>query len=282
VTTDGFGNASLSSSFPLQTCGAFVTATATKRVAGETSEFSACIPVVNTPAGAVVVVEPHQGGSCLAPVTVTFDNVTGAGFTSYTNSDSCPDVTGAFIQADSVDCYVIETTASFTKTIQFCVEYNVSDLLVSESDLLLLHYDSVLGDWTDVTTSIDSLNNMIYGEAEELGAFRMGAANPLSGVAGGAALPTRPALYQNVPNPFNPVTSVPYDVPIGGAYVSIRVYDVAGRFVRTLVDAHESAGRKHVIWDGRNHSGQHLATGVYFCRFRTGDFVQTRKLLLLK
>jgi len=87
---------------------------------------------------------------------------------------------------------------------------------------------------------------------------------------------------QSVPNPFNPVTAIRYDVPAGGAEVTLRIYDVAGRLVRTLVDEQQGAGRKTATWDGRNAAGHTVATGLYFCRMQAGKFVENRKMLLLK
>jgi hypothetical protein len=90
------------------------------------------------------------------------------------------------------------------------------------------------------------------------------------------------ALYQNIPNPFNPSTVIRYDVPPGGGRVSLRIYDVAGRLVRTLVDADETAGVKQVTWDGRNSHGNQVATGVYFYRMTAPGFTTTRRMVLLR
>jgi hypothetical protein len=90
------------------------------------------------------------------------------------------------------------------------------------------------------------------------------------------------ALYQNVPNPFNPVTTIRYDVPPGGGKVTLRVYDVSGSAVRTLVDAVESAGQKTVRWDGMNDHGEHVSSGVYFYRMTAPGFTKNRKMVLLQ
>lgn len=90
------------------------------------------------------------------------------------------------------------------------------------------------------------------------------------------------SLDGNVPNPFNPTTTIRYRVARGGSRVTIRVFDIAGRLVRTLVDGVRPAGRGSVVWNGRDEWGRTLASGVYFCRLRSGDTVQTRKLVLMK
>ncbi|MBD3366840.1 MAG: hypothetical protein GF405_01545 [Candidatus Eisenbacteria bacterium] len=88
-------------------------------------------------------------------------------------------------------------------------------------------------------------------------------------------------LAQNSPNPFNPVTSIAYDVP-EEARVTIRVYDVTGRVVRTLVDRECDAGRHVVSWDGEDDRGDAVGSGVYFCTMNAPGYRGERKMLLLK
>ena len=97
-----------------------------------------------------------------------------------------------------------------------------------------------------------------------------------------SVIPKRFALYQNAPTPFNPTTVIDYDVPAGGGHVTLRIYDVSGRFVRTLVDKTQTPGEKRTTWNGTNDTGEHVASGVYFYRFVTTNFVMTRKMVLLQ
>jgi hypothetical protein len=90
------------------------------------------------------------------------------------------------------------------------------------------------------------------------------------------------ALSQNFPNPFNPVTTIRYDVRAGGGQVSLRVFDVSGRLVRTLVDGHEVEGSKAVTWNGTNDRGQSVASGIYFYRMAAPGFTETKKMVLLR
>jgi hypothetical protein len=100
--------------------------------------------------------------------------------------------------------------------------------------------------------------------------------------AGAAKIPKAFALYQNAPNPFNPTTTIRYDVPLGGGKVTLKVYDVSGRIVQTLVDAVQSAGQKTARWIGTNERGERVATGIYFYRMEAAGFVKTRKMVLLR
>jgi hypothetical protein len=89
-------------------------------------------------------------------------------------------------------------------------------------------------------------------------------------------------LHQNIPNPFNPVTTIRFDLARSDQ-VSLRVYDAAGRQVRTLLDTSLPAGWNHrVTWNGLDENGRRVASGVYFYRLSAGDFSCTRKLVVLK
>ena len=83
-------------------------------------------------------------------------------------------------------------------------------------------------------------------------------------------------LDQNYPNPFNPATSIRFALP-KRSHVSLKIYDVLGREVATVVDEELKRGLHRVTWDAR-----HLASGVYFYRIQAGGFVQTKKLVVLK
>jgi len=114
---------------------------------------------------------------------------------------------------------------------------------------------------------------------EQEAAFRIA----LYGQPGKASLPKAFALSQNAPNPFNPATTISYSVPEGAAAaVDMKVYDIRGQLVRTLVNESKEAGSYTVFWDGTDESGRKVSSGVYFYRMRAGKFVQTRKMVLLK
>jgi len=89
-------------------------------------------------------------------------------------------------------------------------------------------------------------------------------------------------LQQNVPNPFNPVTEVAFQVPDGGANMSLRIYDVSGRLVRTLVDGYQPSGAGSVSWDGTNDAGAKVASGMYTYRLTAPTYTESKKMLLLK
>ncbi len=94
-------------------------------------------------------------------------------------------------------------------------------------------------------------------------------------------LPFSYILYQNYPNPFNPITTIQYELP-QRSDVQITIYDLLGRKVTTLVTEIQDAGYKSLQWDATNDKGQPVSAGVYFYRIHIGEFVQTRKLVLLR
>lgn len=92
------------------------------------------------------------------------------------------------------------------------------------------------------------------------------------------------ALSQNVPNPFNPSTTIAFELPEDGTArrVSIRVYDIRGALVRVLLEDDLTGGRRSVQWDGRDTKGREVPSGVYFYRLSHGDRSLVRKMILLK
>lgn len=97
----------------------------------------------------------------------------------------------------------------------------------------------------------------------------------------GLALPAKYDLNENFPNPFNPSTTISYQLP-EMTNVELAIYDIAGRNVRTLVKREQSAGIYFVKWEGIDNSGKSVSTGVYLCRMDCGDFSKTFKMLYLK
>ena len=89
-------------------------------------------------------------------------------------------------------------------------------------------------------------------------------------------------LYQSAPNPFNPSTLVRFKVPVGGALVTLCIFDTAGRLVRRLLDEHRPGGEQSVTWDATDSRGEPVSSGVYFCRLTAGNQAVSKKLVLLR
>ena len=96
-----------------------------------------------------------------------------------------------------------------------------------------------------------------------------------------AGIPSKFALYANFPNPFNPTTSINYDLSARGK-VELTIYNLVGEKVAELVKGEQGPGTYVATWDGRNSQGQSVASGLYLYRLKAGSFLETRKMLLLK
>ena len=96
-----------------------------------------------------------------------------------------------------------------------------------------------------------------------------------------SVLPREYALSQNYPNPFNPLTSIQYALPEAGQ-VELVVYNIMGHQVRRLVSGRKEAGYHKVLWNGRDDSGREVPSGIYFLRVQAGEFIQTKRMVLLK
>ena len=105
--------------------------------------------------------------------------------------------------------------------------------------------------------------------------------NPALEIYNNAQIPKEYILNQNYPNPFNPVTTLRYDLP-EQSDVTITIYNMLGRKVKTLVNSTQDAGFKSVIWDATNYQGNPVSAGVYLYQIQAGEFVQTKKMVLLK
>jgi len=96
-----------------------------------------------------------------------------------------------------------------------------------------------------------------------------------------ATIPGKYALLPNYPNPFNPMTTIIYDLPIS-THVQMTIYDILNRQVKQIVDTQKPAGQHKVTWDATNDHGELVAAGLYFCRMEAEDFVNVIKLALVK
>jgi len=162
----------------------------------------------------------------------------------------------------------------------------VRDTFVTRTGKQMLTYlgtaDSVLLKWTAVAK--DPANPVVYSADTFLVVVKRGT---ITGVAEESGLPSQFALDQNYPNPFNPATTIRYGLPVQ-AVVTLKIYDVLGREVVTLLEETQGAGVQSVVWNGRNSMGAQVSSGMYFYRLeaRPGDgsrtFIELKKMMMLK
>jgi len=125
---------------------------------------------------------------------------------------------------------------------------------------------------------LSKTNNGSVSSYSSVGSFKTGG---ITDVSNEQVIPTAFELSQNYPNPFNPTTRIAYSLP-QNSYVSIKVYDMLGREVRTLVNSEMLEGNHSVDWNGENNSGFKVSSGTYIYRITAGSFVAVKKMVLIK
>ena len=93
--------------------------------------------------------------------------------------------------------------------------------------------------------------------------------------------PLNTKLNQNYPNPFNPTTTINYSLK-ENSKVSLDIYNIKGQKVKQLISGQLSAGQHSVVWNGKDDNGKSVSSGIYFYKMKTGNYNETRKMLLLK
>jgi hypothetical protein len=97
-------------------------------------------------------------------------------------------------------------------------------------------------------------------------------------------LPNKYELYQNYPNPFNPTTTIEYYLP-EQSFLTLKVFDALGREVKTLVNEEQKSGSHKVTFDvssSSSNDGRRMASGIYIYQLKAGDYIETKKMLLLR
>ncbi|MCX6151271.1 MAG: T9SS type A sorting domain-containing protein, partial [Ignavibacteriales bacterium] len=102
-----------------------------------------------------------------------------------------------------------------------------------------------------------------------------------TGIETNKIIPVKFAVEQNYPNPFNPSTTISYSLP-ENSYVTVKIYNMLGREVKTLISSQQNSGVYNVIWNGDTNSGEKVSSGAYIYRVEAGKFNQVRKMILLK
>jgi len=138
-------------------------------------------------------------------------------------------------------------------------------------------------DGQEYTPVISNLN-WIVGDGSVL-TFKAGAivsaTATIKDIAVDESLPTSYEIAQNYPNPFNPTTNIKYQLPVDG-FVKIKIFDMLGREIKSLVNQEQKAGYYTIEWDATNNQGRKAATGVYFYQIEASNFKKTMKMMLMK
>ncbi len=147
--------------------------------------------------------------------------------------------------------------------------------------------------WEDITVPEDGVTNALEVRLHTYNRFtgtvyfddltikKIGLGDGATDVNENGITPYKFELSQNYPNPFNPSTTINFSIAEQN-FVNIRIYDMLGREVATLMSRDLSAGSYTLVWNGKNSNGARVSTGTYIYRIEAGDFVDTKKMILLK
>lgn len=166
----------------------------------------------------------------------------------------------------------------------FDLSTNIADLYL---DGVLVLNDVVIGAGSISGIAVTGFDDPGYALLDDIRGCTGGLLKASSGHAEEtvAAMPSSFELGQNYPNPFNPETTIQYAIPShvsGPVRVTLRIYNLQGQLVRTLVDEQKSPGQYRVVWDGKNDLGARIATGMYLYTITVGDFKATKRMTILK
>jgi hypothetical protein len=205
-------------------------------------------------------------------------------------------IKGANLQPDSAiavgDAWSISITAIYHSTIGNNEGWGQYD---ASPDIPLVFPNATSFDWTQFTVydtvpeppsgqTAKSISVRLHPLGRWSGTVWMDKLEVGKGVLTGVddnVIPVSAELFQNYPNPFNPSTVISYAIP-NVTYVSLKIYDLLGREVKTLVNTEQSSGVYNVQWNGDNNAGVKVSSGTYLYRIEAGDFKMSRKLTLLK
>lgn len=179
---------------------------------------------------------------------------------------------------------------TFDQTAALYLTYAAGDIPPDRKDgdfynyLRIAHFDPVTKAWEALPSYPDTAHSYVVAAISAPGIYSLVLTDISTDIGDqqtGNNLPLTFELYQNYPNPFNPRTTIEFALP-KEEQVVLNIYNILGQRVRTLVDAVLPAGHHTIEWDGLDNSKTPVATGIYQYRIEAGDFMMTKKMLLLK
>jgi hypothetical protein len=180
------------------------------------------------------------------------------------------------VQANAPD-RVIDLSTAFIEINGALINYTL--LNQSNPDLVTVNLeDSLLTlDFNETLTGKDTITVQASVPGEIVTDDFIVTVNPVTAIEQeGNSIPTEYSLQQNYPNPFNPQTTIRFGLP-EASRVKLSIYDINGRFIADILDAHQSAGYHNITWNAAN-----LASGLYIYQIKTERFTQVRKCILVK
>ncbi|MDD2889174.1 MAG: FlgD immunoglobulin-like domain containing protein [bacterium] len=160
------------------------------------------------------------------------------------------------------------------------IPYVDSNFSFPETSLWMGRYNGV--SWDPIEYTIDTVSNIVYGKSNALGTFfallgpMTGTEEPDSKIA-----INEYKLFPSTPNPFSYGSIISYQIPVE-TKISLKIYDVTGKLIKTLVDGTCKPGYYKVQWDAKNTKGESVSTGIYFYKLATANFTDVKKMVIVK
>ena len=208
-------------------------------------------------------------------ICITFSGFgTGKVFRSTNGGNSWTDISGNLPDSPVSDILIPPWSSGFS----YFVATDVGVFSTNDGGVNWVPVNEGLPNTVVLHLDYSELNGKIYAATHGRGVYE---SSVLTSVSESRAKSDGPALMQNFPNPFNPITTIRYAIS-KEAKVTLKIYNVLGQEVKTLVDEIQTSGHQAIQWDSRNNIGNSVDSGVYFYRMQVAGFVQTKKLLLLR
>ncbi len=163
--------------------------------------------------------------------------------------------------------------------------YLLDSLGMTIHDLGIFFYSGSNYDSSGVSNVVlDSTNNRIFADVYHFSTLVLSSRSVLTSTPQrslGKRIPTKLELYQNYPNPFNPVTSISYALPMK-SYVTVKVFNMLGQEIKTLINQRQAAGVHTVQWNGTDKYGMKVGSGIYFYQISSDQLSIVKKMILMK
>ena len=201
-----------------------------------------------------------------------------------------PDSLGNIPSGDGVVSFFNAELTDIGNSYEINCHFGYADSLINafgirEESLSVSYWDEGLNRWARVSVEKDTVLNRVSFTTDHLSLWALADINDpiISSVEEErGTIPREFELHQNYPNPFNPITTIRYQVP-KTSEVAIKIYNILGQDVKTLVNGYVPEGEYEIEWDGTDNSGRPVSSGVYIYRMTTNPgFAAARKLLYLK
>ncbi|UCG53221.1 MAG: T9SS type A sorting domain-containing protein [Candidatus Latescibacterota bacterium] len=216
-----------------------------------------------------IIFVPREEMSVTVSGTLPYDNAPGGSRASMAQMDSTEAPYGDIVAIHPSHCFIPTVSALDLETGDLFYDIAGDPNLLSITPFDVVYYPLENQEHVSITAE----NAAWFLSEIEVG---------VTSVASDRLAPSaHPVLYQNVPNPFNPETTIRFALPRRTS-VRLDVYDARGKLVVTLIDGTMNAGTKSVVWNGKDGEGREVGSGVYFCRLKTETGMRAKKMVLLR